>query len=125
MAADVAPKNGEFMDGKLWFHRKGSAVTVGVTSLAIEEVGAVESVDLPSEGDDFEKGDVIATVDGTNGKLEVTAPASGFVQEVNEAVSSEPDVVSDDPLEEGWLIKLEVQDTSDLKEFAFAGSSED
>jgi glycine cleavage system H protein len=46
----------------------------------------------------------------------VTTPASGIVQEVNEAAKDEPDMVSEDPLEEGWLVKLEIEDTSDLKE---------
>lgn len=115
--ADVAPKSGEFLEGKLWFQRKGSSLTLGLTSLAIEEIGQVEGVEFPDEGDDFEKGDVVLTVDGSNGKIEVTTPASGIVQEVNEAAKGEPDMVSEDPLEEGWLIKLEIQDSSDLKEF--------
>ena len=117
MAADIAPKNGEFFDGKLWFHRKGSTVTLGMTSLAVEEVGEVQSIEFPDEGADFGKGDVVVTIDGSNGKLEVVAPATGIVQEVNEAAKEEPDMVSDDPLEEGWLVKLEIEDTSDLKEF--------
>jgi glycine cleavage system H protein len=115
--ADIAPKNGEFLEGKLWFHRKGSMVTVGMTSVAVEEVGSVESIEFPDEGDDFDKGDVVATIDGSNGKLEVITPAAGIVQEINEAAKEEPDMVSEDPLEEGWLIKLEIQDTSDLKEY--------
>ena len=47
----------------------------------------------------------------------VIAPATGIVSEVNEAAKAEPDMVSEDPLEEGWLIKLEIEDTSDLSEF--------
>jgi glycine cleavage system H protein len=117
MAADIAPKNGEFNDGKLWFHRKGNLVTVGMTSMAVEEVGEVQSIEFPDEGTDFVKGDTVITVDGTNGKLEVICPATGIVQEINEAAKAEPDMVSEDPLEEGWLIKLEIEDTSDLKEF--------
>lgn len=115
--SDAAPKNGEFQDGKLWFHRKGSVVTLGLTNLGIEEVGAVESLEFPEEGDDFDKGDVILSVDGTKGRLEVITPAAGTVSEVNETTKEEPDVVSEDPLEEGWLVKIEVQDTSDLREF--------
>jgi glycine cleavage system H protein len=116
--ADIAPRNGEFLDGKLWFHRKGSMLTVGLTSLAVEEIGSVESVEFPDEGADFEKGDTIVTVDGSLGKIEVVTPATGLVQEINEAAKDQPDMVSEDPLEEGWLVKLEIQDTSDLKEFA-------
>ncbi len=122
--ADIAPRNGEFSDGKLWFHRKGSTVTLGLTNLAIEEIGSVESLEFPDEGSDFEKGEIVVTVDGSLGKLEVVSPATGLVQEINEAAKEEPDMVSEDPLEEGWLVKLEIQDTSDLKEFA-AGSDED
>lgn len=117
MAADIAPKNGEFLEGKLWFHRKGAIVTLGMTNLAVEEVGQVQSIEFPDEGTDFGKGDTVLTIDGTNGKLEVVAPATGIVSEVNEAAKEEPDMVSEDPLEEGWLIKLEIEDTSDLKEF--------
>lgn len=116
--SDAAPKNGEYLDGKLWFSRKLSMVTIGLTSHAIEEIGAVQGIEFPEEGLDVEKGEVILTVEGTNSNFEVTAPASGIVQEVNEAAKDEPDMVSDDPLEEGWLVKIEIQDKSDLKEFA-------
>ena len=115
--SDSAPKSGEYQDGKLWFHRKGDIVTVGMTMSGLEDIGAVESVDFPDEGEDFEKGNIIATIDGTNGKLEVITPASGVIQEVNEAAKEEPEVISDDPLEEGWLVKLEIQDASDLREY--------
>jgi glycine cleavage system H protein len=117
MASDVAPKSGEYSDGKLWFTRKGVMVTLGLTSLAVEEIGQVQSIEFPDEGSDYGKGDTVLTVDGTNGKLEVIAPATGIVSEVNEAAKAEPDVVSEDPLEEGWLIKLEIEDKAELKEF--------
>ncbi len=121
---DVAPKNGEFFEGKLWFSRKGKSVVIGVTSLAIEELGSVESIDFPDEGDDFEKDDVVVTVDGTRGQMEVVAPAAGIVQEINEAAKGEPEIVTEDPLEEGWLVKIEIQDTSDLREFAAQSDSD-
>lgn len=115
--SQLAPKSGEYSEGKLWFTRKANVVTIGLTSLGLEDVGSVQSVELPDEGDDYEKGDTVVTVDGSSGKLEVSAPATGVIQEINKATSSEPDLVTEDPLEEGWLVKMEVQDPSDLKEF--------
>jgi glycine cleavage system H protein len=117
MAADIAPKYGEFLDGKLWFQRRANIITLGITSLAVEEIGEVQSIEFPDEGTDFIKGDTVVTIDGSNGKLEVISPAAGIVQEVNEEAKEEPDMVSEDPLEEGWLVKLEIEDTSDLKEY--------
>ena len=115
-----APREGEFLDGKAWFHRKGTTLTLGLTTAGVEELGSVESIEFPNEGDDFEKGNVVVTVDGSNGKVELITPATGIIQELNEAAVDEPEMVTEDPLEEGWLIKLEIQDSSDLKEFANA-----
>src|SRR4051794_32069956 len=115
--SDVAPKNGEYLDGKLWFHRKGTSLTLGLTDMGVEEVGALEGIDFPVEGDDFDKDEVVVTVEGTKGTLEVTTPAAGVIQEINEAAKDEHDVVVEDPLEEGWLVKIEMQDTTDLREF--------
>ena len=114
--AELAPRNGEFFDGKLWFYRKGSSLTLGLTSSAVEEIGSVESIEFPSEGEDFEKGEIVVTIAGSQGQVEVMTPASGVIQEVNEAAQQEPEMVSDDPLEQGWLVKLEMQDPTDLRE---------
>lgn len=111
------PKSGEFLEGKLWFQRKGNFLTLGVTSHAIDALGSVESIELPDEGDDFDKGDAVVTVEGTHGRLEVVTPAAGLIEQVNSSAADEPDVVSEDPLEEGWLVKLEIQDPTDLAEF--------
>ncbi len=116
--SDAAPKSGEFHEGKLWFQRKGSTITLGISSAAVEEIGTLERVEFPNEGDDFDKGDVVLNLEGSRGSLEVITPAAGVIQEVNEAAKEEPDMVTEDPLEEGWLIKIEIQDSSDLKEYA-------
>ncbi|OFZ23180.1 MAG: hypothetical protein A2X94_14055 [Bdellovibrionales bacterium GWB1_55_8] len=118
MAAEGAPKSGEYQDGKLWFQRRSSVVTIGLTDMAIEEIGSVQKIDFPDEGEDFGKGEVVLTIDGSNGSIEVTTPAAGLVQSINEKLTEEPDTVTEDPLEEGWLIKLEIEDPSDLKEYA-------
>jgi len=115
--AESAPKNGEYQDGKLWFSRKAGVVTIGLTNAAIEEIGQVQGIDFPEDGDDFEKGDVVVTLEGANSGFEVTTPVTGVVTEVNSAVREDPDRITEDPTEEGWLVKIEAQDLTDLKEF--------
>ena len=94
-----------------------SAITVGITSRGVEEIGQIQSISLPDEGEDFSKGEVICTVDGTNGSLEVVLPATGTIDTRNESAAEEPDVVSDDPMEEGWLVKIEIEDPAELLEY--------
>jgi glycine cleavage system H protein len=86
-----------------------------MTSQAIEGLGALQAIDLPDEGEEFEQGDVLTTLEGSDGSLEVLAPVTGVVHEINEAVQEEPEIAADDPLEEGWLIKIEIEDASGLQ----------
>ncbi|MBL7715819.1 MAG: glycine cleavage system protein H [Bdellovibrionales bacterium] len=116
--SEIAPKSGEYAEGTLWFTRKNSVITVGITNAALDELGDVEGVELPTEKDDFTKDDVVATVEGSQGSIEVTTPASGVVLEINSGLTSDPSLIAEDPTEEGWLVKLEIQDKSDLKEYA-------
>ena len=44
-----------YEDGKLWFHKKGNLITLGITLSGLDEIGEVESIHLPSDGDDFDK----------------------------------------------------------------------
>lgn len=113
-----APKYGEYQEGSVWFTRKLTIVTIGLSESAVEELGEIESIEYPDVGGDFEKGEVVVTVEGAKGTIEITAPAAGLVEEVNESAKTEYTVVEEDPTEEGWLVKLEIQDKTDLKEFA-------
>lgn len=49
--------------------------------------------------------------------LKVYTPAAGFVTEVNAAVGEDTQILNEDPIDEGWLVKIEIQDESDLKEY--------
>ena len=112
---DIIPKNGEYHGGKLWFDRKGQVVTVGMTSAAILMLGEVETVELPSEGEDYDQGDAMGSVDGTQGSRDIPARANGSVIEVNESASRDPELVQEDPLEEGWLFRMQITEIEGLK----------
>jgi|SRR6516162_5128882 glycine cleavage system H protein len=107
----------EFNEGKLWFQKKSGVVTIGITLAALDEIGDVEDIDLPSEGDDVDKDDILCEISGADGVIKVYAPAAGFVTAVNEPLKEDVEILNEDPIDEGWLVKLEIQDESDLKEY--------
>jgi glycine cleavage system H protein len=106
-------KSGELSEGRVWFNRKNSVCTLGITDSAIEEIGGVDSVEISSEGDEFKAGDVLATIEGNRGRIEVVAPVAGTIDSINEAAAKEPEIVSEDPLEEGWLVKIAIENGSE------------
>lgn len=107
----------EYNDGKLWFHKKNDTLTIGITLSALDDIGDVEDINLPSEGDDFDKDDIICEIDGADGNMKVNTPAAGFVKEVNQPLADDVQILNEDPIDEGWLVKLEIQDETDLKEY--------
>ncbi|MCM0606436.1 MAG: glycine cleavage system protein H [Xanthomonadaceae bacterium] len=120
-----APRSGEYMDGQAWFTRKQTVLTIGVTNAGLEDIGEVESITLPEEGDDLTKSEVAVTIEGTSGTLELITPAAGLVHAANVRLAGSPETLSEDPLEEGWLVKIEIEDPTDLKEYADTSKGED
>lgn len=108
------PKSGELQGGLVWFERKNSTVTLGLTNAAIEKVGIVESVEFGDVDSEAGSGEIVATITGSVDDLEVLSPGEGTLIEINTGVEIEPDLVSEDPLEGGWLAKVELQDRTDL-----------
>jgi glycine cleavage system H protein len=109
------PKEGEFEGGQLWYSRRGNVLTIGLTSSAIDKLGDLDTITLPEEGDHFDAGDAILTVEGTHGSVEVVLPTKGVVLSVGPS-ASDPAAVSEDPLEEGWLVKYQIEDLESLLE---------
>ena len=107
----------EYHDGKFWFHKKLNVLIIGLTQEGLESIGEAQSVQLPEKGDDFSKEDVICEIDGTDGGLQIPAPAGGFISEINDSLTADVSILNEDPIDEGWLVKIEMEDESDLKEF--------
>ncbi len=97
----------EYDEGRIWFRKSGRLVTVGLTEKALEEIGAVQRIQLPVEGDEVSQDDVVAEIEGARVNFEVIAPLDGGVVAVNELLSSDFESLQGDPLDEGWLFKLQ------------------
>ncbi len=89
-----------------WTRKKGRTILVGVTETALLSVGSVESIDFPGAGDEIGEDDVLLEIHGDEGDLVVTSPVSGRVLELNPILVEEPQLLSDDPLDEGWLLRI-------------------
>jgi glycine cleavage system H protein len=96
----------EYDEGRIWFRKSGDLITVGLTEKALEEIGAVQRIQLPVEGDEVSQDDVVAEIEGAKLNFEVIAPLDGGIYAVNEPLSADFETLQGDPLDEGWLFKL-------------------
>jgi len=82
--------------------------TVGLTDYLQEKLGEIYSLPLPEEGEEIIKDEPFSTVESKNGRRELVAPVSGEVVELNYETQEVPEIVNEDPMSEGWLLKVEL-----------------
>lgn len=91
----------------LWVETQdGGNIRIGLSDVLARAIGEVESLVLPEVGEGFSLGDAFAEVEGENGHLDLYLPVEGVVYEINEALLSNPEALTDDPLE-AWLVEIE------------------
>ncbi len=89
-------------------------VVVGISDHAQEQLGDIVYVELRDVGRDVAAGDEIAVIESVKTTSEISTPVSGTILEINEYLGDRPEIINESPLEEGWLVRIESDDTSEL-----------
>ncbi|MEN8117630.1 MAG: glycine cleavage system protein GcvH [Bacteroidota bacterium] len=103
-----------------WVRVEGDVAIVGVTDFAQGELGDVVFVEIETEGEELDKGEVFGTVEAVKTVSDLIMPVSGEVAEFNEALADEPELVNKDAYGDGWMIKIKMSDTSEVDELMLA-----
>lgn len=99
-----------------WIRVKDKRAQVGITRFAVEQLGDVTMLELPNEGDKVTKDEVFGTVESVKAVSDLFAPVTGTVVRVNTPLNDTPEAVNEDPYDEGWLIEIEMSDSSETGE---------
>lgn len=97
-----------------WVRVEGTRARIGITDYAQDALGDIVFVDLPSVGGAVEKGGQFGEVESTKSVSEIYAPVSGTVAAVNDALTSNPERINQDPYGEGWICEVELASDADL-----------
>jgi glycine cleavage system H protein len=97
-----------------YFREEDGSYYLGISEHAQSELGDITYVELPAVDTEFAKGDTCCTVESVKAVAEIYAALAMKVVAVNERLEDEPELVNKDATGEGWLIKIELSDTSEL-----------
>jgi len=97
-----------------WVLVEGSVATVGITDFAQDKLGDIVFVELPAVGDKVTKDEAMGVVESVKAVSDVYAPVSGVVAEVNDDLPDSPDMINEDPFGDGWMVKIQMADPTDL-----------
>jgi glycine cleavage system H protein len=98
------------VENNVWAKQDGDTVTVGMTSYAAALAGQIVSYTPKKVGKSVKKDKSCATVESGKWVGPAKSPIAGEVLEINDAVSSKPSLINDDPYGEGWLVKIKADD---------------
>ncbi len=89
-----------------WLSIDGDVATVGITEYAAEKLGDIVFVDLPKLGSSTTYMKICGEIESTKSVGELYAPVDGEIVAVNDSVTATPELVNQDPIGAGWLIKI-------------------
>lgn len=97
-----------------WAYVDENIVTVGITEYAQDSLGEIVYVDLKEEGQKVTQHDSFGVVESVKSVSDLISPVTGTVIEVNQSLFDKPGTLNDDPWNEGWLLKIEMDTEKEL-----------
>ncbi|MCX7875972.1 MAG: glycine cleavage system protein GcvH [Melioribacteraceae bacterium] len=110
------PENLKYTKDHEWIKVEGNIGTIGITEYAQGELGDIVYIDINPDLTEITINETFGTIEAVKTVSELFAPVSGKVLEVNSKLNDEPQLVNSDPYGEGWIIKIELSDPSQLNE---------
>ncbi len=109
------PEDLSYAETHEWAKVDGNVATVGLTDHAQSELGDIVYLELPGVGAEVTAGGEFGVVESVKAASDLNAPLSGKVVDVNDAVSQDPALVNRDCYGDGWLVKVELKDPSEVE----------
>ena len=109
------PNDRKYSQTHEWFKLDGNVVTIGITQFAADELTDITYVDLPELGATIEAGSHFGEVESVKATSELYTAIGGTVKQINERLADEPELVNNDPFNDGWMLRVECDDTAPLE----------
>ena len=109
------PDNLKYTKEHEWIKVDGNSALIGITDYAQGELGDIVFVEIETEGENLKQGEVFGTIEAVKTVSDLFMPVSGEVKEINSSLEDSPELINTDPFGEGWLIKINVDDLSELE----------
>nr|WP_314492179.1 glycine cleavage system protein GcvH [uncultured Chryseobacterium sp.] len=104
------PKDLHYSKEHTWVRIDNKTATVGITAFAQNELGEIVYVDLPNVNYNFKQDEVFGSVEAIKTVSDLFMPLSGKIIETNEQLLKEPTLVNSNPFDNGWMVKIEIED---------------
>ena len=108
------PSNLRYTKDHEWISLAGNVATIGITDFAQGELGDIVYVDIAAKGKALTAEEVFGSVEAVKTVSDLFLPVAGTITEVNPALEAQPELVNSDPYNDGWMVKMTVDNIEDV-----------
>jgi len=98
-----------------WLKVEGNVAIVGITAFAQGELGDIVYVEVETEGEELNQEEVFGSIEAVKTVSDLFMPVSGEITSFNDALEQDPETVNSDPYGDGWLVKIEMSDATQVE----------
>lgn len=108
----MRPNDRKYTKTHEWVKLSGEDIVIGITDFAVQELcsgneGDLVYCDLPEPGRSLETGETFGEIESVKAVADLNAPVAGIVSEINVNIEEHLEILSRDPWNQGWLIKIQ------------------
>ena len=103
-----------YTDEHEWVKIDEATATIGVTDYAQGELGDIVFIEFPDLNLNFTKGESIGSIEAVKTVSDIYMPLSGKVLGLNDQLNDNPEIVNDNPFDNGWIIKLQITNIDEI-----------
>jgi glycine cleavage system H protein len=108
------PSNLKYSNDHEWIRVEGNIAVVGITDFAQSQLGDIVFIDIQTEGETLNAGEVFGAIEAVKTVSDALMPVSGKIIEVNADLESAPESINKDPYGIGWMIKIEMSNPDEI-----------
>ncbi len=108
------PQNFKYSNDHEWVKVDGDIATIGITDYAQKELGDIVYVEVEVIGETLSANETFGTIEAVKTVADMLMPVGGEVLEKNEALADKPELINTNPFDQGWIIKVKMNNKNDL-----------
>lgn len=109
------PQDLKYTQDHEWVRIEGDQATIGITDFAQGELGDIVYVEVETVGESLDKEAVFGTVEAVKTVSDLFLPLTGEITAFNEDLEDTPELVNEDPYNQGWIIKMKISELSQIE----------
>ncbi len=100
-----------------WVRVEGDQAVIGITDYAQDQLGDIVYIELPWDaGQDIANEGKFGDIESVKATSELISPISGDILKTNEALRDHPELINDDPYQQGWMLTVKISNPAEIDE---------